>query len=243
VRDYDLERHHARITNTFPIVAVRNAERVTIEDLTVDGNRAENDYLDGCRGGALYLNTVRDVTLRHVVARNYNGDGISFQITDGVKLLDSESYGNSGYGAHPGTGSANALIKGCRLHDNGDIGLFLCWRVRKGHFVENVMERNGHHGVSIGHKDTDNLFVGNTIRDNGVSGVYYRAESALNAGHRNTFRNNRVENNGRAGQGYGFFVAARVEGTVLEGNQIPTGARQRVAIHRAPGAGTVRVED
>ncbi len=245
VRDYDLENKHARVTNTFPILCVMNAEKVLLEGITVDGNRATNDYLDGCRGGAIYLYTVRDVTVRNCVARNYNGDGISFQITDGVKVENCESYGHSGYGAHPGTGSANALIKNCKLHDNGDIGLFLCWRVRHGRFEDNTIEHNGHYGISIGHKDTDNLFVNNTITSNGVSGVWYRDESVKNAGHRNTFRNNRVLDNGSAKAGYGFYIARNVDGTVIENNKIAdtraTGKTQRVAIQKAPGAGSVTV--
>ena len=244
VRDYDLEKKNARVTNTFPILAVMNAEKVVLEDITVDGNREENDYLDGCRGGAIYLNTVRDVTVRNCVARNYNGDGISFQISDGVKVLNSESYGNTGYGAHPGTGSANALVKGCRLHNNGDIGLYLCWRVRHSRFEDNQMENNGHHGISIGHKDTDNEFVNNTIANNGVSGVWFREESPKNSGHRNVFRKNRVTDNGGAKDGYGFFIAKNVDGTVIEDNRIAdtrvSGKTQRVAIQRAPGAGLVQ---
>ena len=65
-------------------------------------------------------------TVRNCTARNYNGDGISAQISDGVQILNSESYGHSGYGVHPGTGSANTLVKSCKLYDNGQIGLFLC---------------------------------------------------------------------------------------------------------------------
>lgn len=243
VRDYDFERKNARVTNTFPILCVMNAEKVVLEDITVDGNRAENDYLDGCRGGAIYLNTVRDVTVRRCVARNYNGDGISFQITDGVKIIGCESHGHSGFGAHPGTGSANALIKGCNLHDNDDIGLYLCWRVRHGRFEDNVIENNGHHGISIGHKDTDNEFVKNTVIKNGVSGVWFREESVKNSGHRNSFRNNRVLDNGGSKTGYGFYIAKNVDGTVIQGNLIgdtrKTGKTQRVAIERAPGAGSV----
>ena len=232
------------MTNTFPILCVMNAEKVLIEDITVDGNREENDYLDGCRGGAIYLNTVRDVTVRNCVARNYNGDGISFQITDGVKILNSESYGHAGFGAHPGTGSANALITGCKLHNNDDIGLFLCWRVRHGRFEDNVIENNGHHGISIGHKDTDNEFVNNTVTKNGVSGVWFREESVKNSGHRNTFRKNRVLDNGGAKGGYGFYIAKNVDGTVIEDNRIAdtrtAGKTQRVAIERAPGSGSVK---
>jgi len=187
------------------------------------------------------------VTVRNCVARNYNGDGISFQISDHVHVVNCESYGQTGYGVHPGTGSANSEVERCRLHNNGDIGLFLCWRVRHGRFHDNVIEDNGHHGISIGHKDTDNEFAGNTIARNGVSGVYFREETSLNSGNRNTFRNNKILDNGGAKAGYGFYIAAHVNDTVITGNQIcdTRGAKamQRYAVYKAKGAGTVRLEN
>jgi parallel beta-helix repeat protein len=237
VRDYDLAKKHARIHNTYPILCTMNAENVTFEDLTVDGNKTANSYLDGCRGGAIYLYNVRNVTVKNCVARNYNGDGISLQISDNVHVLNSESYGHTGYGVHPGTGSANSVVEHCHMHNNGDIGLYLCWRVRHGQFHDNVIEDNGHYGISIGHKDTDNEFSNNTIARNGVSGVYFREETAENSGNRNTFRNNKVLDNGTAG----FYIAKRVTGTVLAGNEIRD-AHGR-SIYKAEGAGSVRLEN
>jgi parallel beta-helix repeat protein len=237
VRDYDLENHRAGIHNTYPILCTMNAENVTFEDLTVDGNKTANSYLDGCRGGAIYLYNVRNVTVKNCVARNYNGDGISLQISDNVHVLNSESYGHTGYGVHPGTGSANSVVEHCHMHNNGDIGLYLCWRVRHGQFHDNVIEDNGHYGISIGHKDTDNEFSNNTIARNGVSGVYFREETAENSGNRNTFRNNKVLDNGTAG----FYIAKRVTGTVLAGNEIRD-AHGR-SIYKAEGAGSVRLEN
>jgi parallel beta-helix repeat protein len=247
VRDYDQEQLHAKVRNTFPILCAMNAEKVTLEDITVDGNRLENAYIDGCRGGAIYLYNVRDVTVRNCTARNYNGDGISFQITENVQVLDSESYGNAGFGVHPGTGSARPLVKGCRMHHNGDIGLFLCWRVRHGRFEDNVMEDNGHYGISIGHKDTDNEFLNNTVARNGLSGVFFRKETFKNSGHRNVFRNNTVVDNGNSRSGYGFYVSSAAGDLVIENNKITdtrgAGATQKVAIYRAPGAGSVVSHD
>src|ERR1035437_2855338 len=123
VRDYDQEERHAKVRNTFPILCAIGAQRATFEDIIVSGNRAENAYIDGCRGGAIYLYDVRDVTIRNCTARNYNADGISFQITENVQVLNCESYGHAGYGIHPGTGSEQPLVKGCRMHGNGQIGL------------------------------------------------------------------------------------------------------------------------
>ncbi len=243
VRDYDRQQHHARVTNTFPILCAINAANIVLEDLIVDGNRAENDYIDGCRGGAIYMYRVRNVTVRRCTARNYNGDGISFQISDGVHVIDSESYGHAGYGIHPGTGSVSSVVTECRMHDNGDIGLFLCWRVRHGRFENNVIENNGHYGISIGHKDTDNEFVGNTVSRNGITGVYFRQETAENSGSRNVFRNNKVLDNGNAREGYGFYIEAHATDLVIEGNQIAdtrsNNRTQRYGIYKAPGAGSV----
>src|SRR5260370_5273607 len=191
VRDYDFEKKHARIRNTFPILCAMNAANVTFQDLIVDGNKSQNTYLDGCRGGAIYLYDVRNVTVRNCVARNYNGDGISFQISDGVHVLNSESYGHAGYGVHPGTGSANAVVEHCHMHNNGDIGLFLCWRVRHGRFSDNIIEDNGHYGISIGPKATDYEMTDNTIARNGVNGGYFREEAFLEHRPPKQFRNNK----------------------------------------------------
>lgn len=245
VRDYNFEQKHARVRNTFPILCVMNAANVVLEDLIVDGNKNENQYIDGCRGGAIYLYNVRDVTVSKCVARNYNGDGISFQVTDKVRVLNSESYGHAGFGVHPGTGSANALVENCRMHHNGDIGLFLCWRVRHGRFANNIIEDNGHYGISIGHKDTDNEFTGNTIARNGVSGVYFRKETFLNSGHRNTFRNNKVLDNGDARAGYGFYIEPLASDIVIENNRIAdtraANGTQRYAVYKVKGGGPVRL--
>ncbi len=244
LRDYDSEHLHARVRNTFPILCVMDAADVVLDGITVDGNRAANGYIDGCRGGAIYLYRVRNVTVRNCTARNYNGDGISFQITDNVKVENCDSYGHAGYGLHPGTGSEAPVVQNCRLHDNGDIGLFLCWRVRHGKFANNTIENNGHYGISIGHKDTDNEFTGNTIARNGVSGVYFRNETYLNSGHRNVFRNNKVLDNGGEKAGYGFYVSPKASEIVIEGNQIadtrPTGRTQRYGVYKAAGAGAVK---
>jgi Right handed beta helix region len=243
VRDYEHEQHHARLTNTFPILCAINAADIVFENLIVDGNRAENAYIDGCRGGAIYMYRVRNVKVKNCTARNYNGDGISFQISEGVQVLNSESYGHAGYGVHPGTGSVNALVKDNRMHDNGDIGIFLCWRVRHSRFQSNVIENNGHYGISIGHKDTDNEFVGNTIARNGIAGVYFRKETPQNSGSRNVFRNNSVLDNGNAHEGYGFYIEPHATDVVIDGNQIAntrtTNCIQRHGIYKAPGAGTV----
>lgn len=247
LRDYDSAAQHARVRNTFPILCAINAEGVTFEGITVDGNKDQNELLDGCRGGAIYAHIARDVTIRNCVARNYHGDGISFQITDNVQVIDCESYGHTGLGIHPGTGSDRPTVKNCRIHDNGETGLYLCWRVRHGQFTDNVIEQNGRYGISIGHKDTDNLFVNNTVTRNGFCGVLFRQETIENSGHRNTFRNNKVLDNGNAKEGYGFYILPHAEGLSISNNRVSEtragdARTQRYGIYKVAGAGPLRLE-
>jgi len=247
LRDYDHEKLHARVRNNFPILCVVNGQNVVLEDLTVDGNKAENTYLDGCRGGAIYLYHVKDITVRNCVAHDYNGDGISFQISSNVQVLNCESYGHAGFGVHPGTGSDRPTIQNCRMHNNGQVGLYLCWRVRHGMISHNTMESNGQYGISIGHKDTDNEFDDNTVTHNGVTGVLFRDESFANSGHRNTFRGNRILDNGDAKQGYGFLIYPHAGDIVIEGNQIAEtrdkNKTQRFGVYKLSGAGSVTLKD
>jgi len=247
LRDYNVSEQHAIVRNTFPILCAVEAVGVVFENLTVDGNKDENVYLDGCRGGAIYAYISRDITIRNCVARNYNGDGISFQITDNVQVLNCESYGHTGFGIHPGTGSDRPTVTDCRIHNNGQVGLFLCWRVRHGKFLSNTIENNGQHGISIGHKDTDNLFIDNTVSGNGFCGVLFRQETPSNSGHRNTFKDNRILNNGDPKQGYGFYVEPHAGNIVISGNQIAetrtgTERTQRYGIYVLAGAGPVQAQ-
>jgi parallel beta-helix repeat protein len=248
VRDYNVSEQHAIVRNTFPILCAIEAEGVVFEGLTVDGNKDENAYLDGCRGGAIYAYIARDVTIRNCVARNYNGDGISFQISDNVQVLNCESYGHTGFGIHPGTGSDRPKVTDCRIHNNGQVGLFLCWRVRHGQFLGNMIESNGQYGISIGHKDTDNTFVNNTVSGNAFCGVLFRQETLSNSGHRNTFRDNKILDNGDAKQGYGFYFEPHAGNILITGNRIAetrTGAArtQRYGIYVLAGAGPVQAQD
>ena len=154
----------ATAATLFPLLSGEFISNITVENLVLDGNKTNNENLDGNYAGCIFLQDCKEVSIKNVEARNNNGDGISFQITDNVQILNSESYGHAGYGIHPGTGSERPLVKGCRMHDNGQIGLFLCWRVKHGSFEDNIIQDNGNYGISIGHKDTDNVFVNNTTK-------------------------------------------------------------------------------
>jgi hypothetical protein len=68
--------------------------------------------------------------------------------------------------------------------------------VKNGLFEENVVEGNHGVGLSIGHKDTDNLFRKNRIAGNAKDGVLFRREDEPMAAHRNVFEENEILDNG-----------------------------------------------
>jgi parallel beta-helix repeat protein len=98
--------------------------------------------------------------------------------------------------------------------------LFLCWRVRHGVFEDNHLEGNGRFGISIGHKDSDNLLRGNRVIRNGSNGVFFRDESVGMSPHRNRLERNLIEDNGREPGTAGIRVRGEPSGLVFENNEI-----------------------
>jgi parallel beta-helix repeat protein len=184
---------------TFPVVGGWQIKNAVVEGLTIDGNRENTQPLDGCRGAGIYLFECENVTFRNCTVRNYNGDGISFQVSQRVTVEDCLCENNAGHGLHPGSGSQHPVVCRNRARGNGQDGLFVCWRVQHGLFDANALHANKRAGISIGHKDSDNLFRGNEIIGNTSTGVVFRNESEAMGAHRNRFEKNVILDNGVAG--------------------------------------------
>jgi hypothetical protein len=204
----------------FPVVSGYHLEGVRVEDVTIDGNKSENMYLNGCRGGGIFLYRCAGAVIERCVVRDYNGDGISFQQSNDVVVKDCLSENNSGLGLHPGSGSQRPVVRGCTARNNSEDGLFLCWRVKFGTFEENILEGNGRFGISIGHKDTDNLLRKNQVRGNHLAGVHFRNESEGMAGHRNRLEDNLIENNGVTKAAPGIQVRGDTHDLIFKNNVI-----------------------
>jgi hypothetical protein len=232
IRDYTASEGGV-VSNACSVISAVEAENITISDLTVDGNRAENAAIDGCRGGAVYLHKVKAGLVDKLIVKNFASDGISWQITEDVTVRNCEVYGCANSGLHPGTGSPRTIIVNNYSHDNDHFGLYVCWRVRNGEVKDNRFVHNGEYGLCTGHMDTDMVYEHNVISDNAKDGVLLRYEIKSNAPHRNVFRNNTVENNGWKETGYGFTFDSPAENVVLEGNIIGNskGNFQKAALH------------
>jgi hypothetical protein len=229
LRDYHTDKN-GTVSNNCSVISAVDAENIKIADLTVDGTRESNDMVDGCRAGGIYLHKVNKALVEHVTVKNFNSDGISWQLTENVTVRNCEVSGCANSGLHPGTGSPYSVIEGNNSHNNDGYGLFICWRVRNSFVRNNSFSNNGINGICTGHKDTDVLFTDNHIFENGADGISLRGESSPNAPHRSIFRNNLIENNGMKQKGYGFSVNCPAEGVILEDNIIRnTGKGNQVA--------------
>jgi hypothetical protein len=219
IRDYRADRDGV-ISNACSVIAAVQADNVRIADLCVDGNKDSNEMVNGCVGGAIYFHKMKNALVENVLVKDWNGDGISWQITEEVTVRNCEITGCSNFGMHPGTGSPNSVIEGNNSHHNEEDGLYICWRVRDSLVRNNVLHHNGRYGICTGHKDTNILFENNHIYENASDGVNLRRERASNAPHQSVFHNNLVENNGTAKGGYGFSFRSPAKDVVLENNTI-----------------------
>jgi parallel beta-helix repeat protein len=209
------------VFNTFPLVAGYDVHDVKVEDLTVDGSRDGSGILDGCQAGGIYFFHSTQMAIRECVARNYPGDGISCQFVEDPAVEKCDSYDNAFLGIHLGTGALRGLVLNNRVHNNGEDGLYLCWRVQHARYEGNQSWDNGRDGISMGHKDSDNLFVKNVVRGNARAGIFVRDEDKSNAADGNTFESNTIEDNGRPGSpGEGIHIAGATEHLTFVNNVI-----------------------
>jgi len=218
VNDY-LSELNGTITNGSSIIEVFAADNVKITDLVIEGNKSTNDYLNGCRGGGIYIHQSKNCTVENVLINEFNGDSFSWQITENITVKGCEASNGGGLGFHPGTGSDRSTVENCISHHNRGDGIFLCWRVQNSIFKNNTLYAN-RNGISIGHKDTDNLFENNRVYENANHGVFFRNENEQNSGHRNVFTNNVIENNGMSRESCGFYIGGETHDITITNNTI-----------------------
>jgi len=232
-------------TSVFPLLTSEYTSDVVIEDLVLDGNRANNAHLDGNYGGNIFLQDCNRYTFRNVESRNNNGDGFSFQICHDVRVENCWSHDNADLGVHPGSGSQRPLITGCKLERNG-IGLFWCWGVKYGLAENNRMIDNRDYGISIGHNDTDNVMRGNEISGSGKVGLLFRDDGrGLDFwANRNTFENNKIIDSGDD-NGVAIDIQGQTKDLKIANNELreTRNPMNRTAIRIGPAALRIELAD
>lgn len=194
------------ISSRFPMITAEEEGGFAVEDLALDGNRANNANINGNYAGALWFQDCSDVALTGLHVRDYNGDGISFQICHDFRVERCHVHNNSDLAIHPGSGSQRPCIRGNQV-SGSNIGIFFCWGVKYGLAEENHIAACNY-GVSIGHHDDENVVVDNEIQGSFINGLVFRPER----GEGFTAKGNRFERNRITDSGGDAGIAIDVQG-------------------------------
>lgn len=244
------------VANVFPMLLGNRIENVIVDGLTINSFTKEDPGWQNVRTAGIFFGTCKNSVIRNVKVSNTQGDGIliadaSFNIT----VENCESSDNTYHGIHPGSHSTSVTVKNCHFHHNGSDGIYICWGVKNSFFIENDVHHNGtrkigkRNGISIGHKDTNNIIEGNHIHENAISGIHFRTKTEANGAHNNVIKGNTIENNGLPGhtdRGYGIFISG-ITHDILIGNNIIRETRQedsrlqKNAIVLSPGVSRVQM--
>ena len=232
------------VTSLFPLLTAEFMNDITIENIAIDGNKDNNAYLDGNYGGCIWFQDCSRLTMRGVTARNNNGDGISWQICHDVTVENCHSHDNKDLGLHPGSGSQRPLIRNNRLERNG-IGIFFCWGVKYGLAEKNYIEDNRDYGISIGHRDNENLVRDNDILCSGKAGILFRPERGEGfTAQGNRFENNRIIDSG-ADDGIGIDIQGVTASNIIARNSVKEtrGPASRIGVRLGEESGINELTD
>jgi len=222
----------ATAATIFPILTAENVDDVVVENIVLDGNREENEHINGNFAGAVFIQHCNRWSFRNVTSRNYNGDGFSFQVCDDIRFLNCKAINNSDLGFHPGSGSQRPVFQKCLSLGNSQ-GIFFCWSVSDGLAEDCVLSQNRMYGISIGHRDTDNIIRQCTIERNGQVGILFRNEAnEFRSGSRNKIENCIIRDNGIKEQGIGVDIQGKIRDIAVHDTRFENaaGKNQNIAI-------------
>ena len=210
----------ATAATVFPLLTAENVDDVVIEDIVLDGNREQNDHINGNFSGGVFIQYCNRWQFRNVTSQNYNGDGFSFQVCDDIQFQDCQALNNADLGFHPGSGAQRPVFRDCTSKGNS-LGIFFCWSVSDGLVEKCTLLENRNYGISIGHRDTDNVIKDSTIERNGEVGILFRKEAGeFRAGHRNRIENCTIRDNGAKESGIGIDIRGKTQDIIIHDTRL-----------------------
>ena len=96
-----LEKGEPTASTLYPCSRPKMSPTFASTNITLDGNRANNENLDGNYAGCIFAQDCSRLDFTEVIARNNNGDGISWQICHDVLVEHCESHDHAGLGLAP----------------------------------------------------------------------------------------------------------------------------------------------
>jgi hypothetical protein len=243
-KDFWTERG-ATAETIHPLLTAENVNDVVVRDLVLDGNRGGNQHVNGNFSGALFIEHCNRWRFENVTARDYNGDGFSFQVCDDIEFQGCRALNNADLGFHPGSGSQRPVFRRCEASGNS-LGLYFCWAVSDGVAEDCSLSGNTKFGISIGHRDTDNLVTGCTIEGNRQVGVLFRDDGGeFRGGHRNRIESCVIRDTGADTPGIGIDIQGATHDVTVRGTSFENTAagRQETAIRIGALAGEICLEN
>lgn len=235
----------ATAATIFPILTAENVDEVQVKDLVLDGNRDHNEHINGNFSGAVFIQHCNRWRFENVTARNHNGDGFSFQVCDDIQFQSCRALNNADLGFHPGSGSQRPVFRDCTAQGNS-LGLYFCWAVSDGLAENCTLSENRQYGVSIGHRDTDNVIKKCTIERNGAVGILFRNEGTeFRGGHRNRIENCTIRDTGADKPGIGIDIRGATQDITISNTKIENtaGGKQNTGIRIGKEAQRIVLQD
>ena len=183
-------------------------------------------------------------TFRNVTARDFNGDGFSFQVCNDCHFENCQALNNADLGFHPGSGSQRPIFKGCIAKGNKQ-GLYWCWGACDGLAENCTLSDNVQYGTNIGHRDTDNVIRNCVIERNGETGVIFRKEpDDYRPGDRNRIEGCVIRDNGGAEGDCGIDIQWKTHDITIVNCRFENSrdGKQKVAIRISPEAERIKLE-
>lgn len=224
-------------------IEAKAARDFAVRSLALEGAGNGTPEMDGNTGAMISLQRCSNVEISDVSLRNFNGDGISWQVCEDVTVKNCAIADISGLALHPGSGSFRPLILNNNIQ-SCQVGIFWCWGVREGLAEGNSIKDCSLHGISLGHRDTDNCIRNNILKSCRAAGVFFRPErDARKTAHRCLIERNQIFCHPLYECSTGISVCRGVQDVFLKDNEISlNGNDSAVAIHVDPGAVRTRIQ-
>ncbi|MBM4081621.1 MAG: hypothetical protein FJ278_18095, partial [Planctomycetes bacterium] len=172
-KPYEPEKD-AGVVNYFPAIVAEQKRNVSVEDLCVDGDLANNPGpVSDFTFAGIHFYATSDLRVTRCTVRNWPSDGIGVQGGTGNVVSGCTVEGCRGHGMHPGTSLRNSVWTDNICRKNTADGIYFCADVRYIVVSNNVCSENGANGIGgIGNgNDKFNVVSSNVCVRNGRHGI------------------------------------------------------------------------
>jgi parallel beta-helix repeat protein len=160
----------------------RIVHRITVRNLTLDGNRAEQEFecyggpcderhLTALRNNAITVRGAEDILIQDVVTRRARSGGIVLEkYCRRVRINRLEAYDNEfdGVAAYE---TEDCEFTRLNLHHNRSAGFSFDWRFNENRITDTTASDNGSQGIFM-RDSLNNVFERLTLNNNGEQGIF-----------------------------------------------------------------------